>query len=110
MNYFKRKVICPFQFAILLLCSSNILSQEKSEDHIERGSASTNLTYYFDSEGKITGILIFRDAKPIVDRLDEFKEWAKKNRSDGFYSIFNFNDVAGRVNIKIGGFYFITYW
>ncbi len=47
---------------------------------IERGPAPTNLTYYFNQEGKITGILVFRDATPIKDRYEEFEQWAKKNR------------------------------
>jgi hypothetical protein len=49
---------------------------------IERGPAPTNLTYDFDAAGKIAGILIFRDDKPITDRFDEFKKWAEKNRPD----------------------------
>jgi hypothetical protein len=48
---------------------------------IERGPAPTNLTYYFNQEGKITGILVFRDATLIKDRYKEFEQWAKKNRS-----------------------------
>jgi hypothetical protein len=59
---------------------------------IERGPAPTNLTYYFDAEGKIAGILIFRDAKPKADRFDEFKKWAEKKPS-GRFEIF---DARGR--------------
>ncbi len=169
MNYFKRRFICFFQLALLLFCASNILSQEKNEDHplikkvkayrqanaehdtarvqallakgaarwyekkegsgipikpagkgpwsdwdeyfkgssqvesckvdsnqvtirlmeindfyrlIERGPAPTNLTYYFDTEGKSAGILIFRNVKPKADRFDEFKKWTEKNHPD----------------------------
>lgn len=49
---------------------------------IERGPAPTNLTYYFDTEGKSAGILIFRNVKPKADRFDEFKKWTEKNHPD----------------------------
>lgn len=169
MNYFKRKFICFFQIALVLFCASNILPQEKSEEHflvkkvnayrqanadhdtarvqallakgaarwyekkegagmpikpagkgpwsdwdeyfkgssqvesyrvdsnqvtirlmeindfyrlIERGPAPVNLTYYFDADEKITGILVFSAGKKTADRFDEFKKWAEKNRPD----------------------------
>ena len=46
---------------------------------IERGPAPVNLTYYFDADEKITGILVFSAGKQ-ADRLGEFKKWAQKNR------------------------------
>ncbi|MGH7457390.1 MAG: hypothetical protein ACRENG_38935, partial [bacterium] len=48
---------------------------------IERGPAPVNLTYYFDADEKITGILVFSAGKT-ADRFDEFKKWAAKNRPD----------------------------
>jgi hypothetical protein len=49
---------------------------------IERGPAPVNLTYYFDTDEKITGVLVFSAGKKTADRFDEFKKWAEKNRPD----------------------------
>lgn len=48
---------------------------------IERGPAPVNLTYYFDADEKLTGILVFSASKT-ADRFDDFKKWAEKNRPD----------------------------
>lgn len=49
---------------------------------IERGPAPVNLTYYFDADEKISGILVFSAGEKKVDRFEEFKKWAEKNRAD----------------------------
>lgn len=48
---------------------------------IERGAAPVNLTYYFDADEKITGILVFSAGKT-ADRFEEFKKWAEKYRPE----------------------------
>ncbi len=48
----------------------------------ERGPAPVNLTYYFDTNEKITGILVFSAGQKTTDRFEEFKKWAEKNRAD----------------------------
>ena len=47
----------------------------------EHGPTAVNLTYYFDADEKITGILVFSAGKT-ADRYEEFKKWAEKNRAD----------------------------
>lgn len=51
---------------------------------IDRSPRDIRITYYFDSEEKVEGVLIasMSGAEPSRDRFVEFKEWAKKNRSE----------------------------
>ncbi len=50
---------------------------------IERPATPVNVTYFFDSDERISGILVFRaEGERPKDRFDEFKAWAKKNRPE----------------------------
>lgn len=90
-------------FVLLLACPLLLLAQKNNAEHplaqkvkayrqaiadheindfyrlTERGPTPVNLTYYFDPDEKITGILVFSAGKT-ADRFEEFKKWAEKNR------------------------------
>ncbi len=49
---------------------------------IDRPPSPVRLTYYFNAEGRVEGMLVASAKKDNApkDRFDEFKEWAKRNR------------------------------